>query len=100
MLQSLQRQLSRLGLSPWVMGGIDPIQSQNPSQGINDWVFSAHTDAVVGWLGTWSSAGSMHPGGCHFAMGDGTVRFVDQACPLTILSRMSTIAEGLVANTD
>jgi prepilin-type N-terminal cleavage/methylation domain-containing protein len=87
------------GYRGWVMGGIDPTQAQD-TQGINDWTFAAHSTAQIGELGTWSSAGSLHPGGCHFAMGDGTVRFVTQDMPLTTLSHMSTIAEGIMASTD
>ena len=87
------------GSRGWVMGGIDPTQSQN-TQGINDWTFGGFTTPIVGTLGTWSSAGSMHPGGCHFAMGDGTVRWVVEQIPLTTLARMSTIAEGVIATTD
>jgi prepilin-type N-terminal cleavage/methylation domain-containing protein/prepilin-type processing-associated H-X9-DG protein len=88
------------GYRGWVMGGIDPVQSQSPN-GINDWVFgTSHTQAIIGMLGTWSSSGSMHPGGCNFAMGDGTVRWVDQGVSLTALSRMSTISEGVSQNLD
>lgn len=87
------------GYRGWVMGGIDPVQTQN-TQGINDWTFSTHNTPIVGYLGTWSSPGSMHPGGCHFAMGDGTVRWVVETVSWTALSRMATIAEGQVATTD
>ncbi len=87
------------GYRGWVMGGIDPTQSQN-TQGINDWTFStSFPTPIFGQLGTWSSSGSMHPGGCHFAMGDGTIRFVNEQIPLTTLARMSTISEGIVATT-
>ncbi len=88
------------GYRGWVMGGIDPTQSQN-TQGINDWTFgTTFTTPIVGTLGTWSSAGSMHIGGCHFAMGDGTVRWVVEQMPLTTLRQMSTISEGIIATTD
>ena len=87
------------GYRGWVMAGIDPTQAQD-TQGINDWTFATHTPGVMGTLGTWSSAGSLHASGCHFAMGDGSVRFVDQNIPLTTLTRMSTISEGIVAVTE
>ena len=67
--------------------------------GINDWNWS--TDAAVfGELGTWSSTGSLHSGGCFFAMGDGSVRFVVQSTSFTVLIAMSTIAGNEVADTD
>jgi prepilin-type N-terminal cleavage/methylation domain-containing protein len=85
------------GYRGWVMAGIDP--AHTTSIGINDWTYVGITP-VFGQLGSWSRAGSLHPGGCQFAMGDGTVRFVSQSVPITILSQMSTIAEGTTATTD
>jgi hypothetical protein len=87
------------GYRGWVMGGIDPTQAQD-KQGINDWTFGGFTTPIVGTLGTWSSAGSMHPSGCHFAMGDGSVRFVTEDMSLTTLYSMSTIGGGEVADTN
>jgi prepilin-type processing-associated H-X9-DG protein len=88
--------MSRLGLSRL---GIDPTQSQDVTQGINDWNWGA-LPPVFGTLGTWSLAGSMHPGGCHFALGDGSVRFVSETTPFAVLTQMSTISEGTVAVTE
>ena len=90
------------GYRGWVMGGIDPTQSQEATynQGINSWNWSSDANPMFGELGTWSSAGSLHPGGCNFAMGDGTVRFVDQTVAWTTLNHMSTIADGIIATTD
>jgi prepilin-type N-terminal cleavage/methylation domain-containing protein/prepilin-type processing-associated H-X9-DG protein len=44
--------------------------------------------------------GSNHPGGCHFAMGDGSARFVKESTPIAILQYMSTIAGREVASLD
>ncbi len=88
------------GYRGWVMIGVDPVQPQDTAQGegINEWDFS--TNAVInGQLGTWGSAGSLHPGGCNFAMGDGTVRFVSQTASIAVLTAVSTIADGLTADT-
>src|SRR5262249_9079658 len=52
------------GYRAWVHTGIDP------SAGINDWSFYGYTVPTFGRLGSWGRAGSMHTGGCHFAMGD------------------------------
>src|SRR5581483_589155 len=86
------------GYRAWVMAGIDPIQNQDPP-GINDWWFNNKTQ-VYGTLGTWSCAGSLHPGGCNFAMGDGSVRFVSEDVPVPVLGHLSTIAEGIPASPD
>ena len=86
------------GYRGWVMAGIDPSQNQD-TQGIDDLTFSAHSIGVFGELGTWSSAGSLHPGGCHFAMGDGSVRFVMLSETLATLTAMATIAGNEVAET-
>jgi prepilin-type N-terminal cleavage/methylation domain-containing protein len=85
------------GFRGWVMGGIDPTQAQD-TQGINDWTFGGHSTPIIGTLGTWSSAGSLHAGGCFFAMGDGSVRFMLESTPLTILNHLATIAGGEAVN--
>jgi len=40
--------------------------------------------------------GSLHTGGAHFAMGDGTVRFISANISLVILQNLSRIADGNV----
>jgi prepilin-type N-terminal cleavage/methylation domain-containing protein/prepilin-type processing-associated H-X9-DG protein len=101
------------GYRGYVMPGIDPGPAPNPQpqainfasfpptpvslgfpQGINQW------SGTYGTLSTWGSAGSLHPGGCNFAMGDGTVRWVAQSVDPIILGYMSSIADGVVANTE
>jgi prepilin-type N-terminal cleavage/methylation domain-containing protein/prepilin-type processing-associated H-X9-DG protein len=76
------------GYRSWSMAGIDP------ASGINVWVpgqFGTSTNS--------SMPGSMHPGGCHFSMGDGSVRFVNQTVGAGTLYHMSTIAGGVPADT-
>jgi prepilin-type N-terminal cleavage/methylation domain-containing protein/prepilin-type processing-associated H-X9-DG protein len=86
------------GYRGWVMTGIDPNHWQ--PRGINDWTFSTYTTPIPGRLGNWGTAGSLHPGGCHFAMGDGSVRFVRETVDNITLRRMATIAEGTLADTE
>ena len=75
------------GYRGWKMSGIDP------RFGINRWEV-----ANFGTLEAVGRAGSFHPAGCHFAMGDGSVRFVREDCET--LYHMSTIAGGVPADTD
>ena len=77
------------GYRGWSMTGIDP------SRGINGW-----EPGSFGTLATWGAPGSMHPGGCFFAMGDGTVRWVSQTVDRGVLYNMSTIADAVVADTE
>jgi prepilin-type N-terminal cleavage/methylation domain-containing protein/prepilin-type processing-associated H-X9-DG protein len=44
------------------------------------------------------SFGSNHSGGCNFAMGDGSVRFISQSADLTILKAMASMDSGEVAS--
>jgi prepilin-type N-terminal cleavage/methylation domain-containing protein len=81
------------GYRGWVMTGIDP------KAGINDWSFTGITP-LPGRLGSWGRAGSLHTGGCHFAMGDASVRFVRESVAATVLRQMATMTEGTIANTD
>jgi hypothetical protein len=68
------------------MAGIDP------PAGINEWEL-----ALGGRFGTLPSgrdAGSMHPGGCFFAMGDGSVHWVGEDTSAVVLFNLSAIADG------
>ncbi|MEK6261569.1 MAG: DUF1559 domain-containing protein [Planctomycetota bacterium] len=47
-----------------------------------------------GRLGEWGSPGSMHPGGCHVTLGDGTVRFLNEMMDPTTRMRLGRIGDG------
>jgi prepilin-type N-terminal cleavage/methylation domain-containing protein len=87
------------GYRGWVMTGIDPDHWQ--PRGINDWTYaSVNLTPIVGRLGNWGTPGSLHVGGCFFALGDGSVRFVSENAAKNTLRMMATIAEGLPASVD
>jgi prepilin-type N-terminal cleavage/methylation domain-containing protein len=92
------------GYRGWVMTGIDPGTS-NP--GINLWHLPSVAPSwqnppyipVVGHIRTWwAAAGSLHPGGCNFALGDASVRFVSETVDGPTLEAMCTIARGETLN--
>jgi prepilin-type N-terminal cleavage/methylation domain-containing protein len=51
-----------------------------------------------GWRGT--GFASFHPGGCHFLMGDGSTRFLQETISQSILERLTTRSGGDLTGTD
>jgi prepilin-type N-terminal cleavage/methylation domain-containing protein/prepilin-type processing-associated H-X9-DG protein len=92
------------GYRGWVQNGIDPVGT-NSIQGINVWPCcfwqsppwaSAPAPGQRGKLGEWGSAGSQHPGGAQFLMGDGSVRLISQTVPITTIRALAQMADGQV----
>lgn len=90
-----------------VMAGIDPYHGTNGSAGgINIWhqpfihptwqspPFNPVRGRARSW---WVAAASLHPGGCHFLMGDGSVHFVAETTDRSLLNQLSAMADGKVA---
>jgi prepilin-type processing-associated H-X9-DG protein len=96
------------GLRGWVQHGLDPSRNTGGANapGINDWTLIASWTQCgnptatgsnapkLGRLGDWGRVGSYHAGGAQFAMGDGSVRFVQQNALASLLKAMSTVAGG------
>jgi hypothetical protein len=87
---------SAWGYRSWHMAGINPF----PGINVIDVINAATVTHGYGTLAVTGFAGSMHPGGCFFAMGDGSVRFVSQSVDPFVLYDMSTINGGIVADTE
>ena len=80
------------GYRGWVMTGVDLARV-----GINRWDvalgswYTGNREPVTGRIFTWGSAGSLHPGGCNSALGDGSVRFISQSTDTAVLRAICTI---------
>ncbi len=61
--------------------------------GINRWDYYG-TAYLYGRLGQWATPGSMHVGGCHMLMGDGSVKFVSENVNATTRTNMAYISDG------
>jgi prepilin-type N-terminal cleavage/methylation domain-containing protein len=80
------------------MTGVD-VGHNWPTRQINDWYWAVpKAQVAIGQLSTWGTAGSLHPGGTHYGLGDASVRFVNESIDTTVSRRLASIAEGLSAN--
>lgn len=88
----------------WVMTGVDPYYN-GTNGGINIW----HQPTVAAtWESPpfipvrgrarswWVSAASLHPGGAHFVMGDGSVQFIPETIDKSTLFNLTVMADGNV----
>lgn len=96
------------GYRAWVMYGVTlydnrtnfPLQPLCGGRAINCWAFSTGISVVAtgpyqaGRIASWGMAGSLHPGGCHVGMADGSVRFLSESTDINILGRICNIADG------
>jgi prepilin-type processing-associated H-X9-DG protein len=90
------------GYRAWAMFGLDPGHPW-ATRTINDWDTLANTTFAPSKFGrviSFGMVGSTHRGGATFAMGDGSVRFVNENTSKASLEKMTTIAEGVPANLD
>jgi prepilin-type N-terminal cleavage/methylation domain-containing protein len=86
------------GYRGWVQVGVDV----GSGVGINRWLWTGSTGVttnIVGRLGSWQYAGSLHPGGCQVTLADGSVRFLRQTTSTIVLTRLAAIADGQTIGT-
>ena len=82
-----------------VGSGID-FANLNGQRKINDWDCCGWTGTPwgtknpAGTLGEWGTPGSLHTGGMHAVLGDGSVRFISENLDGTTRQRLGYIADG------
>ncbi|NUQ65584.1 MAG: DUF1559 domain-containing protein [Pirellulales bacterium] len=76
------------GYRGWLMMGVDP------GFGINVFYYSPTYPNTRPNLASWGYSGSYHPGGCHWTLADGSVRFISETTNLTTLTRLASMADG------
>ena len=77
----------------WVMSGVDLAYGINVIDIPASWTwFTGDKTPLKYRLRDWGSPGSLHTGGANVCLGDGSVRFISQSTPTTILHAISTIA--------
>ena len=82
------------GYRGWVMVGIDIGR-----HGINIWEWPGIiANPRRGQLRSWAHMGSLHPGGAHVMMADGSVHFVSETTDFVILEGLSTMAGGEIVS--
>ncbi len=78
----------------WVNAGLD---FSRDWYRINQWdYYSTPGSSLPGRLGQWMTAGSLHTGGCHVVLGDGSVRFVSENIDGSTQNNLSRISDGKV----
>lgn len=79
----------------WVMTGADP------TVGLNKWIYNnTATTKLFGRLGSWSWAGSVHPGGANAVRGDGSVVFLKETTDLVVLRKLGYMSDGGIVSSD
>ena len=79
------------GYKAWLMQGVDP------AFGLNVNFYNSASAGLIQTapkLGSWGYCGSYHPGGCHFTMADGSVRFIGDTTDLRTLRLLAAIGDG------
>lgn len=87
-LNVLNGEAAGWGYRAWVMTGVDI------SSGINRWDWVTRPQPVTGELGSWGRMGSLHPGGAHVLLADGSTHFLSEFTDRTTLERLAAMADG------
>lgn len=88
----------------WAMTGLQP----GRPWGINAWVIAWYVgppisnpacgNFVTGRLAEYGTVGSLHPGGANLVRADGSVSFVSESVPATLLDQLDRMSDGASPN--
>jgi len=82
--------------------GVDPVGTFNttfPQTGINVWNYNNNVSPLnktPGRRASWYNCASLHTGGAHAVLGDGTVRFLSENIDRNTLTFLCRMADGQV----
>lgn len=82
------------GYRNWTMTGIDPGYNGINQFQVSGWGMVAGAPGMPkpGEVISWGHAASLHPGGCHMLMADGSVHFLSELTDRNLLHALSTMA--------
>jgi prepilin-type N-terminal cleavage/methylation domain-containing protein len=83
------------GSANWVCNGVD-LSWQNINEFGQTPVSWAGPHFQAGRLAEWGATGSLHAGGCHTALGDGSVRFLNQSMSATTRQYLHWMQDGQI----
>ena len=78
----------------WAMTGIDLGYGINVTSIPDSYTWVSDRTAYKFRLRSWGTGGSLHPGGLNVCLADGSVRFITETTPVSILQAISTIGGG------
>ncbi|HUQ71068.1 MAG TPA: DUF1559 domain-containing protein [Planctomycetaceae bacterium] len=101
-LSTFNGRTSAWSFAGWVSVGVDPVGTFNttfPQTGINVWNYNNNVSPLnktPGRRASWYNCASLHTGGAHALLGDGTVRFLSENIDRNTLTYLCRMADGQV----
>ncbi|MCD4726717.1 MAG: DUF1559 domain-containing protein, partial [Pirellulales bacterium] len=96
MLGELAWDVGNIGRAVWARGNSDGTAGCYTAKNVYHPINFAKYQLITGGIAKFNevSFGSNHSGGCHFAMGDGSVHFINQTIDMTLYRSLASRASG------